>query len=394
MTTTIGVVVMALAILASVTLHEYGHYKTAKFFGMKVTQFFVGFGPTLWSRHKGETEYGVKAIPAGGFVRIVGQTSLEELDPADEPRAMYRQPLMRRAIVMSAGSAMHFLIGFVLIYGVLVTAGQYKITTTLSEVAPCLEAKCTAASTPSPARAAGLLRGDKIVTVDGMTVKNWDMVTTAIRSHHAGEVISLGIVRAGEPLTLTPAVASVQRASASNPKVLVSVGVIGISPKEIRAALNPLAGVTRAGDFFWQSSKGTVHAIGQIPSQIPKLFQSRQKTQNDSGRLITVVGAARLGGDAVRAGGFSDFLILVASLNISIGIFNLLPLLPLDGGHLAVMFYERARSSFARRVHRPDPGRVDMLKLLPATYLFLAFFGTLSLVMVFNDLVNPIASPF
>ena len=199
---TFGVIAFIVAILASVMLHEAGHFAMAKAFGMKVTQFFVGFGPTLWSVRRGETEYGVKAIPAGGFVKIVGMTELEEVPAADRPRAFYRQPAPQRAVVLAAGSTMHFVIAFVLIWFVLSGLGLPALTTTVGSVSPCITqddaARCTSADPASPAALAGIRPGDRIVAIDGRPVTEWSNdVAMMVRAHGAGPltvVVELSLI--------------------------------------------------------------------------------------------------------------------------------------------------------------------------------------------------------
>lgn len=388
-----GVVVAALAILTSVMLHELGHFATARAFGMKVPQFFVGFGPTLWSFRRGETEYGVKALPLGGFVRIVGQTSLEEVAPEDQGHEMWRQPARRRAVVMSAGSVMHFLIGCILLLSLFLFVGQtiYGPGTTVGQVAACVDEPCTATSPDSPAKVAGVQPGDTILAVDGMPVSQWAEVTNQIRSHPGGTRMVLTVRRNGETRDLHPLVVSRERDSLTVANKKEMVGVIGISLKPVKKHYNVLSSLSNTGQAFWQVSTGTLGKLVSIPSKVPALFHP-DKPRDPNG-LISVVGAARIGGDAVQKS-IPDFIALIASLNISIGVLNLLPLLPLDGGHLAIMGVEKSRSWVSRKLRRPDPGRIDMLKLLPATYLFLLLFGSISALLVFNDVVNPIPSPF
>lgn len=386
-----GVVGFVLALLVSVMLHEFGHFATAKAFGMKVTQFFVGFGPTLWSTKRGETEYGIKAIPAGGFVRIVGMTPLEEVAPEDEPRAMWRQPAGRKAIVMSAGSAMHFLIGVVILLAVILTIGQSTISTKVGQVSACLP-PCSAGAPPSPAKVAGLRPGDTIVTVDGLNVDSWSQVTQRIRGHRPGDVAELVVTRNGEVVVLHPIVGQATYTLGSRVKTTETDSAIGVAPKEESHSVGIGKAVNLTFTNFWQVTTGTLSRLASVPGQIPSLFHTDRP--RDSNGLVSAYGAARLGGQAVQHVGLSAFFLIVASLNISIGVFNLLPLLPLDGGHLAIIGYEKARSWLARKLRRPDPGRLDMLKLLPAAYLVIALFASLSLLLVVNDVVNPIVSPF
>jgi membrane-associated protease RseP (regulator of RpoE activity) len=209
----LGILIFVLALLFSIMLHEAGHFVTAKKFGMKVTQFFVGFGQTLWSRRKGETEYGVKAIPAGGFVKIVGMTELEDIDPADEPRSFRRQPGWQRIIVLAAGSFMHFVLAFVLLFALAVGIGLASpgTSTTIGAVDTCVPASLTAACKPSnpasPAKQVGIRAGDKIIAVAGKPVRNWAQMGKVLRSQPAGTPVTVTVQRAGRQLTLTPSLA-------------------------------------------------------------------------------------------------------------------------------------------------------------------------------------------
>ncbi len=398
---TIGVLAFVVALLLSIMLHEAGHFVFARAFGMKATQFFLGFGPTLWSFRRGETEYGVKAIPAGGFVKIVGMTSLEEVAPADEKRAFYRQPAPQRAVVLAAGSVVHFVIGFLLLLAVFSAIGTPVTTTTIAEVSPCVPAtvndRCNPGDPASPAAAAGLRAGDRILAIDGRPVQDWTSFSRDVRAHGAGPV-SLGVERDGRRQTLTPVVVTASRPSLDDPTRTQTVGVLGIAPGQQRQRLSLPAGLGRSGALFGDSLTGTFTALGKIPAAVPKLLSLDSKRTADSSPA-SVVGVARLSGEAIGAEAdlasrISFFLLIIASLNIFVGIFNLLPLLPLDGGHLAVLGFEQARAGLYRLLRRPAPNRVDLTKLLPAAYLVIALFVGLSVLLLLADIINPISNPF
>lgn len=395
--TALGVIAFVVALLGSVMLHEYGHYRTARHFGMKVTQFFVGFGPTLWSTHRGECEYGVKAIPAGGFVKIIGMNQLEEVESADEGRAFWRQPWRRRTVVLSAGSMMHFVIGFVLLAGVLATVGDLRsptVSTTIDSVSSCIPTDptraCSANDPPSPALRAGLQKGDRILAIDGMAVSTWEQVQPLIRSN-AGHQISMTVARAGTQLTLRMTPVTVNRPAVSGPGS-GPVGFVGIAPRESYRQFSVLGAVEHTpaafGAFVVDSFKG----LGRIPASIPKLLSGKPRDGTGPAGVIDI---ARVSGQIAAAHisiGYriGSFLLIIASLNIFIGIFNLLPLLPLDGGHIAIVWFEQVRAWLARRLRRPPPGRVDLLKVVPLAYAVIAVFVGLSVLLLVVGIVNPI----
>jgi membrane-associated protease RseP (regulator of RpoE activity) len=391
----IGWVIFLVALLFSVMLHEAGHFVTAKWFGMKASRFFVGFGPTLWSTRRGETEYGIKALPVGGFVKIVGMHSLDDPeDPADEPRAFRRQPGWQRVIVLCAGSFMHFVLAFVLIFGLALGIGiENDNTTQVGTVSRCVAANanalasgtCAASDKASPARLAGLRVGDHVVAFNGAPVSNWTQLGSAIRHAPAGSQVSITVRRDGRTVTLHAALATVSGRSG---------GYLGIAPTVVFQVASPLRAVEYAGSAFGQVLGGSVKAIGALPGALPKLF-SKDRANTAGGQVSSIVGAARDTGQAVAANvgwqyKVSFVLLLIASLNIFVGAFNMLPLLPLDGGHVAVVLYERIRAWFSRLRRRPDPGMVDMAKLMPVSFsifMILMFFGV---VLILADIVNPV----
>jgi membrane-associated protease RseP (regulator of RpoE activity) len=411
----IGVLVFALGILVSVCLHEAGHLLTAKRFGMKATQYFAGFGPTLFSFRRGETEYGLKAVPAGGFVKIVGMTPLEEVAPEDRPRAFWRFPLWQRTVVLVAGSATHFLLAVIVFYIAGLTTGLpnlavqdfdvMKAKPVVGSVSKCVVADfdltadknlrdCRAGDPAAPARAAGLQRGDRILAIGGAPVSTYGEFVKAVRASPPGPV-GVTYRRDGATRSTTADLVSTRRPSLDEPadtKHLTTVSAIGLSQKLPRFIdhYGPVAGVGGAVSFLGSSVEQTFAAVGKFPSKIPKLFDAIGGGERDPETPISVVGASRVGGEAIEIGEPIFFLVLLGGLNVFIGVFNLFPLLPLDGGHVAVAWYERARSWLAARRGRPDPGRVDYNKLLPVTYLVILMFGGLTLLTLAADIVNPI----
>ena len=391
----IGWVIFLVALLFSVMLHETGHFVLAKKFGMKCTRYFVGFGPTIWSTQRGETEYGIKALPFGGFVKIIGMHSLDDVDdPADEPRSFRHQPGWQRILVLCAGSFMHFVLAFLLIFGLAIGIGiENDNTTQLGTVSTCVAANtaqlnsghCAPGDKASPARLAGLRVGDQVTAFDGTPVSNWTQLGDAIRRAPAGSPATITVKRAGQTLTLHATLATVSGRSGA---------YLGIAPTVVFQVASPVRAVQYAGSAFGQVLVGSVKAVAALPAALPKLF-SKDRGSTAAGQVSSVVGAAEATGAAVAANvgwqyKVSFVLLLIASLNIFVGAFNMLPLLPLDGGHVAVVVWERIRAWFARLRRRPDPGMVNMAKLLPVSFsifMVLMFFGV---ALVLADIVNPV----
>jgi membrane-associated protease RseP (regulator of RpoE activity) len=390
----LGVVIFVAAVLVSITLHELGHFLTAKKFGMKVTQFFIGFGNTLWSTRRGETEYGVKSLPFGAFVRITGMTTFDDVAPEDEPRAMRNKPRWQRAIVMVAGSFMHFALAFVLLIGLALIIGQANDnTTTIGSVSTCVPANMQALDSGScqhsrgtaPARVAGIKANDKIIAIDGKPVDNWAQLGTAIRALPAGKPAPVTVQRGSTRLTLsvTPATVPGRRGS-----------YLGIDDALIFQRAGPLGALAFSGSAFGQVLTGSVAAVAKLPAALPDLF-AKNRAHTPAGNVSSVVGVANIAGQAVAAGGgwqvvVSDLLLIIISLNIFVGAFNLLPLLPLDGGHLAVIVYEQVRAWFARLRGRPDPGLADLQRLVPVSVGVFAVLIGLGVLLMAADIFNPV----
>ncbi|HVF04231.1 MAG TPA: site-2 protease family protein [Frankiaceae bacterium] len=400
----LGVLVFVFALLASIALHEIGHLVTAKKFGMKASRYFIGMGPTVWSTWRGETEYGVKALPIGGFVKIVGMTQLEDLDdPRDEPRAFWRQPAGQRAIVLSAGSAMHFVIAFVVMYAALVGFGEpTRDTMRVASVSQCLQPDRATGSCEgqpqAPARAAGLHEGDRIVAFDGQPVDDWEKEFTERVRAHPGGPAEVVVDRDGEPVVLRVNVALVPDVDEQgNPKPDKLVGRVGLLPGETKR-YNAASAIGRTGSLTWELTTGSLGALAKLPGEIPKLFtetvvKDEERGISDGG-AVGIVDLGRFSAQAFTAGDFLSVLSMIAALNVFVGIFNLLPLLPLDGGHLAVLGFEEARTRVYRVIGRRDPGRVDLRKLMPAMVAFIVVMGSVAIMLVYAGIANPIANPF
>ena len=391
----LGWVIFLVALLFSVMLHESGHFVMAKKFGMKATRYFIGFGPTLWSTKRGETEYGIKAVPLGGFVKIIGMHSLDDVeDPADEARSFRSHPAWQRIVVLCAGSFMHFVLAFLLIFGLALGIGiSSENTTQLGTVSTCVAANttqlnngtCTASDRASPARLAGLRVGDQVTAFNGKPVSNWTQLGDAIRKAPAGSAADITVKRDGKTLTLHATLTTVSGRSGA---------YLGIAPAVVFQLVNPVRAAQYAGSAFGQVVAGSVKGLGALPGAVTKLF-SKDRGSTAAGQVVGVVGAAEATGTAVAANvgwqyKVSFVLLLIASLNIFVGIFNMLPLLPLDGGHVAVVVWERIRAWFARLRGRPDPGLVDMTKLLPVSFSIFVLLMFFSVALILADIVNPV----
>ncbi|HYQ65834.1 site-2 protease family protein [Actinophytocola sp.] len=396
----IGVVLFALCIGASLALHEAGHLLSAKAFGMKVRRYFVGFGPRIWSFRRGETEYGLKAVPVGGFCDIAGMTTLDEVDPEDEPRAMWRQKTWKRTVVMATGPFTHFLLGFVVLYVMAVTFGLPNVAEkpVLSQVSACVrdattnaqvvEQTCRAGET-GPAQAAGLRGGDEVVSVGGVSTPTWSAMVEEIQ--HSTGPTPFVVRRGDQTLLLTVDVPRVDRpvTSADGRTKIAQVGVAGVSATTSfdYTAWSAVGGtMSFAGDLFGQ----TFQKLVQFPQRIPAVINAIFGGERDSETPVSVVGASRIGGEAVEAGLWQLFLLLLAGLNFFMGVFNLLPLLPLDGGHIAVIWYEHVRNWLRDRRGKTAAAPVDYTRLSGITMVLVLVGGAVMLLTVTADIVNPI----
>jgi membrane-associated protease RseP (regulator of RpoE activity) len=386
-----------LILIVIVMLHELGHFVTAKWAGMKVTEYFVGFGPRLWSVRRGETEYGVKAIPAGGYVRITGFTVLDEVAVEDEPRTYRQQPFWKRIIVASAGSVMHFIIALVLALIVVFSFGVPSndiAVTGLDHMSGVAH---------SPAALAGISAGDTIVSVNGRSLSNPNSLHDAI-SKSTGRAISLGVERGGHlrQVKVTPIDGRGLKANGSllAPKSDKSAqGFIGIEQGPVSTSVNPISAVGHAFSTIGSVTSEEVSGVTQTfsPSGLrsvlhqvsnAKAATSAADNPGSAPRPVSLVGIAGLGVQAQHAG-LQDLLFLLISINIIFALLNMLPMLPLDGGHVAVAVYEWIRTKKGQAYYR-----ADITKLFPVVFVFLAFLGVFVLSGVFLDLTHPIKNAF
>ncbi|QQQ75170.1 site-2 protease family protein [Saccharothrix sp. 6-C] len=390
----LGILLFALLIGISIALHELGHLATAKMFGMKVTRYFIGFGPKIWSFRRGETEYGLKAIPAGGFCEITGMTALEEVAPEDQHRAFNRQKTWKRVVVLSAGSITHFIVGFVILYFMAFTMGipNLRDSAMIAEVAPCVQsstdAEC-APGAPAPAKDAGFQVGDEIVAVAGAATPTWADVLTKTRERSG--TTEFRVLRDGRELTLTADVARVEREleRKDGTRYKEEVGAIGVIQQR-NFEYNAITAIGGATSFTGTMFENTWRGLINFPKKIPAVIEAIGGGERDIDSPVSVVGASRLGGEAVDRGLWQLFWLMLAGLNFFVGVFNLLPLLPLDGGHIAVNLYERVRDWIRKLRGLPAGAPVNYLRLLPLTYFVIFVGGSVTLLTITADIVNPI----
>jgi membrane-associated protease RseP (regulator of RpoE activity) len=415
---TLGIVLFAVGILAAVCVHEAGHMGTAKAFGMKVTRYFVGFGPTVWSFRRGETEYGVKALPLGGFVKIVGMTPQDDdVDPADEPRAMWRCAVWKRTVVLSAGSATHFVFAFVTLWVMFslvgvpdagrVNAAPAKIAAVSSCVAVNWQLdstgknprQCDGNDPKSPAAAAGIRPGDQIVAINGQRVRTYGEMRGLIRNLGDTDA-TISYRHDGNTRTATVHVYATQRIKDSvdvnkaysdiTSDDLERAGMLGVTGEAPRVTVGAWQGVTSTGRYMGTLTKMTFESLGKIPAKIPGLFSALVGKERDPDTPVSVIGASRIGGELAERRDWTSLLHLFAVLNLFFGLFNLFPLLPMDGGHIAISWFEKARSWAYVRIGRPDPGRIDYYKLTPITLAVVGVLGVFVILTGTADIINPI----
>jgi len=431
----LGIVLFALLIGLSIALHEVGHLLPAKKFGVKVTEYMIGFGPSVWSRVKGETRYGLKAVPLGGYIRMIGmlppatdgtsrsmstgrfaamvndarKQSVDEIQPGEEARAFYRLPVRKRVVIMMGGPTMNLILAFILFAIVLVGIGIPQATMQVSDVSSCVptassptgqplpSGNCATGSAPAPAAVAGIEAGDTIVAINGQPATDWLETTTWIRAH-PGASATFTVERAGQtvdiPVTIATAVRPVLDEQGNPTSETVSAGFVGIGPSFAWVS-QPWTSVPQ---YMWDLTVQSVKALVMLPVKLYHLVADTliggQERSADS--PVSVVGASRLGGDIAAmdepmTAKVATFLGLAASLNLFLFLFNLLPVLPLDGGHVAGALYEAVRRRVARWRGRPDPGPVDMARLLPVAYVVAGALLLMGVIVIWADLVKPIS---
>jgi membrane-associated protease RseP (regulator of RpoE activity) len=374
----LGILAFVVALLLSVMVHEFGHYITARKYGMWVSEFFVGFGKRIWSVQRGETEFGVKAIPAGGYCKIEGMTPNDEMPVGQEDRAFYKASSGKKLVVLGAGSFLHFVLGFVLLFTLFAGIGTNQVLPVINEVVP-----------NSAAQAAGIQVGDEIVSINGKRVSEWYKDVEVIRQSQGSE-LTLVLSRNGEEIVVTTA-ARLTDIDGTKRYVLGIVNDVGLKRSGLFVSLKNSATVTKS--FLVESVK----SLGKLPEKIPALWGATVRgEERDPNGLVGVVGVARVSGEAVGSDKLTvmerlaTFVLIVASLNIFVGVFNLLPILPLDGGHMAVAIADSIRAFFARLRGRPRPAPIDVTVLTPITMVVFVVLATLTLLLLVADVINPV----
>ncbi|GII95757.1 M50 family metallopeptidase [Sinosporangium siamense] len=421
-----GIVIFLIGLMLSIALHELGHLVPAKLFGVKVPHFMVGFGPTMWSCRKGETEYGIKWIPFGGYVRMIGmlpprsnddpgqlrkvstgpwqslndtarEVSLEDVRPGDEDRVFYRKAWWQKVVIMSGGPAMNFVLAFGLFAIVLMGFGVQVSQPVIDKVNRCVipanvqARECTAADPLSPAGAAGLRPGDRIVTFDGRKIDSGEGATRAIRAHGAGPAV-VGIQRDGRAMDVNVNVIAQVVWSLDESDKFEVAGVLGFTPvKSIQQQ-----SVGAVATHMWDLTARTAQSIVRLPEKMVGVWEAAfSGEERDKNGPIGIIGAGRIGGEIASApmpleARIVYLITLLAGFNLAVGVFNLIPLLPLDGGHVAGALWEGLKRGFARVTRRPTPGHVDIAKALPLTYVAAFLMIIMAGLLMYADLVNPV----
>jgi len=413
----LGIVIFVIGLLVSIGLHELGHMVPAKKFGVRVSEYFVGFGPTLWSRKGKETEYGVKAIPLGGYVRLVGMippeeavkpvkghgrianiiadarsASVDEVLDGEDYRAFYHLTWWRKVIVMFGGPFVNLVLAIVLFTVVQVGVGLPTANTTVFEVASCVpataNAACTSSDPASPASVAGLEEGDTITAVNGQPVETWDDLT-AILTANPGAVVAISVERDGETVELTTTLASVERAGAT-------VGYLGLVPGSELVRQGPLSGVETTVEY----TGAVLKVIATLPVAIYHAFLATiGQEERDTTSVMGIVGVGRISGQIVAADveGYTlllktaDMLNLLAGLNLALFAFNMIPLVPLDGGHIASALWQGIKNGWARLRRLPAPRPVDVARMMPLAYAVFGVLIVMGAVLVLADILAPVS---
>ena len=374
----LGMLAFVVALLLSVMVHEFGHFVTARRYGMWVSEFFVGFGKRIWSVQRGETEFGVKAIPAGGYCRIEGMSPNDAMPEGEEDRAFYKASSGKKLIVLGAGSFLHFVLGYLLLFLLFAGVGTNQVLPIIGEVV-----------SNSAAQSAGIQVGDEVTSINGVEVTTWYKDVEAIRNSQ-GKELTLGLLRDGQNITIT-ATPRLTDIDGTERYVLGIVNITGLKRSGVIESASNSFKVTKS--FLSESIK----SLAKLPEKIPALWGATVRgEERDANGLVGVVGVARVSGEAVGSDKLTPmerlatFLLIVASLNIFVGIFNLLPILPLDGGHMAVAIADEIRAFLARLRGRPRPAPIDVTVLTPITMVVFVVLACLTLLLLVADVINPV----
>ena len=365
--------VFVVGVLISIFLHETGHFVTARWTGMKATQFFIGFGPRLWSFRKGETEYGVRALPLGAFVRIIGMNNMDDVPPEDESRTYRSKSYPRRLLVISAGSLMHMLIAIVLLFTVYVVDG---------EVTPTDGVEVRELVVASPALAAGLRVDDVMLSIDGTELSDPEQLGEVVQAGQPGDVLIVEVVRDGATIDVPVVLA----ANTDPESPLFGKPFIGVASTEAFETVEhsvPAAAVNAVADIFptsWEMTKGAVKVLNPV-----NIFTHLAGTNEDlETRPTTLVGVTGVSDDVGDSAGFVGILYLLAVLNVFVGVFNMFPLLPLDGGHAAIATYERVRERNGQRYY------ADVAKMMPFAMAVMTLLMFLFVAGLYLDITSPV----
>jgi membrane-associated protease RseP (regulator of RpoE activity) len=377
-------VLVVLSLVVMIILHEFGHFVAAKRAGMKVSEFFVGFGPRLWAVTKGETTYGIKVLPLGGYCRIIGMTNAEVVDPADEPRAYRNQSTWRRLTVACAGSFVHFVLALVLLFILFIGPGDIGNFVTDPPANNPIAAVDGFTTGKSPAQQAGLEPGDRLVAINGLHFSTWDQVSAYLKTR-PGQTVTLTIERHGRMLTLAPVVlangAKVILTGTKAPLYNKPTGLLGIEVSSV-VKFGFAGSVEHAGTSFGSTVVYSVTAIGHVVGNFSGYVNMirNSKAAATGKRFVSPVGVVVLAHEATQIG-WSEVLYLLILINIFVGIFNMVPLLPMDGGHVVIALYEKVRSLWARQ-----PYHADVNKMAPVVYVVFAVLLFYAVTAMFMDL--------